>query len=252
VVTGAAGGIGAALALGAVREGATVMCVDRDGDGAKRTAEDLSTRGFKAMGIGCDLTDLTAVERALAEAIGFMGTVDTVFSNAGGTRVPETGRLEANPRVNFLEVEPQRWRQIVDDNLTSAFNVGLVFAREMAARNGGAMVFTTSQLSQIVRPGLSAYVTAKGAVHQLVKAMAVDLARHSVRVNALAPGPTRVPVSEAFYTTPEMLAETRREVPLGRMADPTEMVGAAMFLASNEASFIVGATIVVDGGYTII
>jgi len=252
VVTGAAGGIGAALARGAAREGASVVCVDRDEHGSKQIADELCTQGFNAMGIACDLADFSAVERTLMKAVDFMGRVDTVFSNAGGTRVPETGRLATNPRVNFLDVDPQRWRQIVDDNLTSAFNVGLVFARTMAAGDGGAMVFTTSQLSQIVRPGLSPYVTAKGAVHQLVKAMAVDLAASRIRVNALAPGPTRVPVSEGFYATPEMQDQTQREVPLGRMAEPTEMVGAAMFLASDEASFIIGATIIVDGGYTII
>jgi NAD(P)-dependent dehydrogenase (short-subunit alcohol dehydrogenase family) len=141
---------------------------------------------------------------------------------------------------------------VIDDNLTSAFYVGLVFGRAMARQGRGAIVFTGSQLTEVVRPGLSHYAVAKGGLRQLVRAMAVDLAPYGVRVNAFAPGPTRVPANEEFFTNSEMAVETKRQVPLGRMGEPSEMVGAAVLLASDEASFITGEMIMVDGGFTLI
>jgi NAD(P)-dependent dehydrogenase (short-subunit alcohol dehydrogenase family) len=250
VVTGAAGGIGRALSEGIAREGASVVCIDRDGAGAKAVAGELTAAGCTAHGLGCDLSQIADVEEALRRSVDLLGGVDAVFANAGGVRDPHNKLLPR--RVNFLDVDPAMWRQVIDDNLTAAFNVGLVFARWMAQHGGGTFVFTSSQLSEVVRPGLSHYVTAKGGLRQLIKAMAVDLAPHGIRVNAFAPGPTKVPVTRSWWDNEAGREQARREIPLGRMAEPTEMVGAAIFLASEESSFVIGATIMVDGGYTIV
>lgn len=230
VVTGAAGGIGRALALGFAAEGAAVVPVDLE-----ESVREL------ANGLVADLTDLVAVERLLARAVELMGGCDALIANAGGSR---------GETVPFLELTPADWSQMLDRNLTTAFNCGLVFGRYLAAHGGGAIVFTSSQLSEVVRPGLAHYAAAKGAVRQLVRGMAVDLAPHGVRVNAIAPGPTETPGNREFFARPEVAEVNRRLVPLGRMAQPEEMVGAAVFLASDEASYVTGATIFVDGGYT--
>jgi NAD(P)-dependent dehydrogenase (short-subunit alcohol dehydrogenase family) len=243
VVTGAAGGIGAALAAAAAREGARVACMDVDGDGARRTAGAITQRGGDAISVETDLTDLLAVEDGLAQALEWGPRVDALFANAGGSR---------GEAVPFLQLDTGSWSRMVDRNLTTAFNSGLVFARHMAAAGGGSIVFTTSQLSLVVRPGLVHYAAAKGAVAQLVRGMALDLADPCIRVNAVAPGPTETPGNRAWFSRPEVAEEHRRVIPLRRVGQPDEIAGAAIYLASDEASFTTGATVVVDGGYTIV
>lgn len=241
VVTGAAGGIGAALARAAAAEGATVACLDIDGEGAERTVATLPAD--HGMAIEVDLTDAEAVERSLAEVTSRWPSVDVLFANAGGSR---------GEAVPFLEMDLATWERMVDRNLRTAFLCGSVYARWMVAHGGGAIVYTTSQLSLVTRPGLAHYAAAKGGVAQLVKGMAVDLAAHGVRVNAVAPGPTETPGNRAWFARPEVRAAHQQMIPLGRIASPEEITGAAMYLASDEASFTTGATVVVDGGYTLV
>lgn len=240
VVTGAAGGIGAAIARAVAAEGASVACLDIDGDGAGRTADEI---GSSACAFGVDLTDLSAVEEVAAELGQRWPRVHAVFANAGGSR---------GEAVPFLEMDAATWDGMLDRNLRTAFNTGSVFARRLAADGGGAIVFTTSQLSLVARPGLAHYAAAKGAVAQLVKGMAVDLAPHRVRVNAVAPGPTRTPGNAPWFARPEVEQEHARLIPLARVAEASEIAGAALYLASDEASFTTGSTVVVDGGYTIL
>jgi NAD(P)-dependent dehydrogenase (short-subunit alcohol dehydrogenase family) len=240
VVTGAAGGIGRALAEGAAREGAAVVCADLDERGASQVAASIRAAGGSAAAVGGDLVEFAAAERLLAVAREEIGGCDALFANAGGSR---------GETAPFLELDPESWRRMLDRNLTVAFNTGLVFARHMAASGGGAIVFTSSQLSEVVRPGLAHYSAAKGAIRQLVRAMAVDLAPHGIRVNAIAPGPTATPGNREFFARPDVAETNRRLVPLGRVAEPSEMAGAAVFLASAEASYVTGATLFVDGGY---
>ena len=242
IVTGAAGGIGSALARGVAREGAMVACVDMAGavEGVAASIDDV---GGEAISVTADLTDLEQVERMHAVALDAFGVVDLLIANAGGSR----GEM-----IPFLELEPDAWRSMVDRNLTSVYYCSLVCARGMAARGGGSIVITSSQLSEVARPGMGHYAAAKGGVRQLVKAMAVDLAPHGIRVNAMAPGPTLTPGNRAMFERPEVAEANLRTIPLGRVADPEEMVGAVVYLASDEASFTTGATLFVDGGYTIL
>lgn len=195
------------------------------------------------MAIEVDAGDLPALERAMAEVEDRWQRVDVLFANAGGSR---------GDAVPFLELDVATWQTMLDRNLRTAFVSGSVFARHMARHGGGSMVFTTSQLSFVTRPGLAHYAAAKGGVAQLVKGMAVDLAAHNIRVNAVAPGPTHTPGNADWFSRPEVEAEHARALPIGRVARPEEITGAAMYLASDDASFTTGATIVVDGGYTIV
>ena len=239
VVTGAASGIGAAIARGVSAEGASVACLDLDADGARAVAESLPS----SFGGGCDVTQLESVEAAVAAAVDVLGPCDALVNSAGGSQ---------GQAVPFLELDERAWHGMVDRNLTGSFHCGLVAARHMAVSGGGAIVLISSQLGGVVRPGLSHYSAAKGGVNQLVKGMALDLAPHGIRVNAVAPGPTLTPGNREWFTRPDVQAEHARVIPIGRVGEAEESVGAVVYLISGEASFTTGATIVVDGGYTII
>lgn len=241
LVTGAAQGIGRALALGVAHEGAAVACLDLDALGAGRTAAEVEQVGAGALAITCDVTDPAAVLRSLEATVAALGGIDLLVASAGGSR----GEV-----VPFLELDPEAWRRMLARNLDGAFHCGLYAARHMASAGGGAIVFVSSQQSEAVRPGMAHYAAAKGGLRQLVRGMAVDLAPLGVRVNALAPGPTWTPGNRALFEQPATAAAYRERIPMGRLAEPAEMVGACVFLASDEASYVTGTTVFVDGGYT--
>ena len=238
-VTGAASGIGAATARRAAAEGARVACLDLNLEGAEAVAADLAG----AVAIRCDVTSFEDVEASLSAVEGALGPVDVLVTSAGGSR---------GEAVPFTDLDPETWHRMIDRNLTGTFYCGLVYGRSMAQRRSGAIVLVSSQLSQVVRPGLAHYSAAKGAINQLVKGMAVDLAAAGVRVNAVAPGPTQTPGNAAWFDRPDVAAEHARIIPMGRVAQPEEIAGAIVHLASDEATFTTGATLFVDGGYTIV
>jgi len=243
VVTGAARGIGRAVSLGLAARGADVACLDLDEEGARETGTLVEGEGSRAMALACDLTDWDAVQAAADHTIDALGGVDVLVANAGGS---------AGDACHFLDMEPERWHRMVDRNLTSTFYTALAFARHMArAERNGAIVCISSQLSEVVRPSLAHYCAAKGGVRQLVRAMAVDLASSNIRVNAVAPGPTWTPGTRALFSRPEVRKLNERTIPMGRLADAEEMVGAVAYLASADASYVTGTTIFVDGGYTL-
>lgn len=243
VVTGAARGIGRAIALGVAQAGADVACLDIDVSGAEETASEVAALGRGALGLRCDVTDWDDVQASVAAVEDGLGGVDGVVANAGGSR---------GATRDFLDLDPRTWHEMIDRNLTGAFHTGLAYARALDAGAGGAIVFVSSQLSETVRPGLAHYCSAKGGLRQLVRAMGVELAPRGIRVNALAPGPTLTPGNEELFSRPEVREQNESSIPLGRLAAPDEMAGAAVFLLSDAASYVVGETLFVDGGYTIV
>jgi NAD(P)-dependent dehydrogenase (short-subunit alcohol dehydrogenase family) len=242
VVPGAGRGRGRAWATASAAEGARTTCLDIDGPGAAETAAAIKAKGGAAVALICDTTKFAAVEEGLDKAVAALGPVSILIANAGGA---------AGERIAFLDLTEERWRAMIDRNLTGSFNCGLVYGRYLAKQGGGAIVFTSSIAAEFAAPELVHYAAAKGGVRQLMRGMAVELARHKVRVNAVAPGATLTPGNQAIIETDAWRDFAGRAIPLGRVGRPEELASAVIYLASDEASYTTGATIVVDGGLTL-
>jgi NAD(P)-dependent dehydrogenase (short-subunit alcohol dehydrogenase family) len=239
LVAGSGGGIGGAGAVGLGREGAAVFCTDIDGAAAEATASRIRDAGGRAAAQALDIRDRTAVEVAVAAAVAAFGRLDILFESAG-----------ISHRLDFLDLDPETWDRIIAVNLTGMFHLGQAAARQMVKQgSGGSIINVTSQLAEVARPERAAYVASKGGARSLTHAMAVDLAAHKIRVNAIAPGPTFTGLTRATYVDPEARRATEAMIPLGRLGDPEDLVGAVLFLASDESVWVTGSTVTVDGGY---
>jgi glucose 1-dehydrogenase len=238
LVAGAGGGIGGAGAEALAREGAAVFCTDRDGAAAEATAARIRVAGGRATASALDIRDRVAVDAAVAAVVREFGHLDIVLESAG-----------ISHRLNFLDVDVETWDRIIAVNLTGMFHVGQAAARQMVKTGGGTIINVTSQLAEVTRPERAAYVASKGGARSLTQAMAVDLAAHGIRVNAVAPGPTLTGLTRASYTDPEARRATEALIPLGRLGQPDDLVGAVLFLASDESRWVTGSTVTVDGGY---
>lgn len=243
LVSGVAGDIGRALAAACAAQGAKVACTDIDVPGLTTSVESLGLDPDRVLTVGADLTDFDQCEQLTRSVLDWSGGIDVLLANAGGSR---------GVRIPFLELTPETWQRMVDRNLTSAFHLGLTVARRMADADGGSIVYTSSQLGIVAERHASPYCTSKAGIIHLVKAMAVDLAPHGIRVNSVAPGTTLTSATEEYFARPEVAARHEHFIPARRHARPEEIAGAAVYLASDEASYTTGTTIVVDGGYTIV
>src|SRR5437879_5149282 len=238
LVTGAGGGIGGAGAEGLGREGAAVLCTDIDAGAAEATAGRIRAAGGKAASLGLDVRDRAAVDAAVAACVEQFGRLDILVECAG-----------ISHRLNFLDLDSDTWDRIIAVNLTGMFHLGQAAARQMVKQGGGSIINVTSQLAEVARPERAAYVASKGGARSLTHAMAVDLAAHGIRVNAIAPGPTLTGLTRASYTDPEARRATEALIPLGRLGQPDDLAGAVLFLASDESRWVTGSTVTVDGGY---
>lgn len=237
LVTGAASGIGLAIADRAVGEGARVVLAERD----EAVARDLSAAfGDHALGIGCDVTDAASVAAAVAAAIGRFGRLDGVVHNAAAPSLDDT----------VVDLDPRQWHLELDVSLTGAFLLGKYAVPAMVG-TGGSIVFIASQYGSVGTTTSPAYCAAKGGVVNLARAMAVDHAPQGIRVNSLSPGP--VGTSRLLQRWPDLAAADAALGPstlLGRIARPAEIAAAAAFLLSDDASYITGTDLRVDGGFT--
>jgi len=238
LVAGAGGGIGGAGAEALAREGAAVFCTDSDGAAAEATASRIRGAGGRAVASMLDVRDRAAVDAAVAAAVREFGRLDVLLESAGIAH-----------RLDFLEVDAATWDRVIAVNLTGMFHLGQAAARQMVRQGGGgSIVNVTSQLAEVARPERAAYVASKGGARSLTHAMAVDLAKHNIRVNAIAPGPTLTGLTRANYTDPEARRATEAMIPLGRLGQPDDLAGAVLFLASDESRWVTGSTVTVDGG----
>ena len=242
LVVGAGGGIGGAGAEGLAREGAAVVCADIDELTAEATAARIRAVGGRANAFGLDVRDRQAVDAAVAAAANEFGRLDVLLDCAG---VSQT--------ASFLDLDPGEWDRIIAVNLTGMFHLGQAAARQMVRQgNGGSIINVTSQLAEVARPERAAYVASKGGGRSLTQAMALELAAHGIRVNAIAPGPTLTGLTRASYADAERRRATIAQIPLGRLGEPEDIIGAILYLASDEARWVTGTTVTVDGGYVVL
>ena len=238
LVAGAGGGIGGAGAEALAREGAAVFCTDRDGAAAEATAARIRAAGGRAAASALDVRDRVG------------GRCGRCRCRARIRPARYRARIGWDqPPAGLLEVDAETWDRIIAVNLTGMFHVGQAAARQMVKEGGGSIINVTSQLAEVARPERVAYVASKGGARSLTHAMAVDLAAHGIRVNAIAPGPTLTGLTRASYTDPEARRATEAMIPLGRLGQPDDLVGAVLFLASDESRWVTGSTVTVDGGY---
>ena len=241
LVAGAGGGIGGAGAEALAREGAAVFCTDSDGAAAEATAARIHAAGGRAAASALDIRDRAAVDAAVAAVVHKFGRLDIVLESAGIAH-----------RLDFLDLDAETWDRIIAVNLTGMFHLGQAAARQMARQGGGGSIINvTSQLAEVARPARAAYVASKGGGRSLTHAMALELAPYGIRVNAIAPGPTLTGLTRASYAEPERRRATIAQIPLGRLGEPEDLVGAVLFLASDESRWVTGSTVTVDGGYLV-
>jgi NAD(P)-dependent dehydrogenase (short-subunit alcohol dehydrogenase family) len=241
VVTGAASGIGAATARLAAERGYAVALLDRDDAGVQAGAQALTDDGAVAIGLACDVGDERAVDDAFATAAR-LGPLHGVVASAAIDR----GGL-------VHELDASRWDEVIAVNLRGAFLTCRAALRQLVeAGGGGSIVCVSSPFALVAAPGgVGAYSASKGGTSALVRALAVDYGSHGIRVNAILPGPTETPLMWANVPAQERetaRATIRREVPLGRLAEPEEPARAALWLLSDEAAFVTGTQLVCDGG----
>jgi NAD(P)-dependent dehydrogenase (short-subunit alcohol dehydrogenase family) len=239
LVAGAGGGIGGAGAEALASEGAAVACADIDAAAAEATAARIRAAGRRATAIALDVRDRAAVDAAVAATVREFERLDVLLDSAGVSH----GR-------NFLDLDHSDWERVIAVNLTGMFHLGQAAARQMVRQGGGGSIINvTSQLAEVARPERAAYVASKGGGRSLTHGMALDLAVHGIRVNAIAPGPTLTGLTRASYADPARRRATIAQIPLGRLGDPQDLVGAILFLASDESRWMTGSTLTVDGGY---
>ena len=239
VVTGAARGIGAAIAERFAAEGAKVVAADMDPMAGDAVIGGIKAAGGEARFVACDVTRRDQVAALMDRAIEAYGSLDVVCANAG--------IIHNTP---FLELDDETFDRVVAVNLKGVFYTGQEAARRMVERGiAGKIVNTASVNAVIVPQGLAAYNASKGAVNQLTKTMAVELAPHGIRVNAIGPGSVATDLfRSAMMTDPEAMDRLRARTPLGRPADPAEIAGAVLFLATDDSAYFTGQTIYPDGG----
>lgn len=234
LITGGASGIGAATARRFAGEGARLMLGDIDAPGGEALAKQLGeSTAFRAT----DVRDRAQVETLVDEAVDRFGRLDVLFNNAG------SGLLGQTP-----DIDPEQWRDLFELDVHAIFYACRAAIPQMRNSGGGAIVNTASISGLAADPGLAAYNAAKGAVVNYTRSLAVDHARDGIRVNAVCPGPVETPLLRPVLSLPGVPDEYAKRVPMGRVAKPDEIAGAVLFLASDDASFVTGAMLVVDGG----
>ena len=243
LITGAGGGIGAATAARFCAEGARVLLCDWDAAALTETADQLRATGADVLALTANVADDAQVRQLVAAAVERWGRLDILVNNAG-----------VGSGTDLLSTSVEEWARVLDVNLKGPFLCCKHSVPVMLAQGGGAIVNVASISSTCGIPGQAAYGPSKGGLLQLTRQLAIEYARRGIRVNAVAPGTVDTPMLHktlARLDDPNALLQfLLNNHPIGRIAQPEEIASAILFLASDEASFITGASLAVDGGYT--
>jgi NAD(P)-dependent dehydrogenase (short-subunit alcohol dehydrogenase family) len=235
LVVGAGSGIGEASAQGLASFGARVVCADVDVEAAGNTAGKVSSEGRKAEALELDMTDPRSVDAAVEQ----VGTPDVLVSTPS-----------INVRKPVLEITDEEFDLIIDLNLKGTFRLIRNFGRGMAERGSGSIIAFSSIRGQVVEPGQGIYAATKAGTVQMLRALASEVGPRGVRVNAIAPGIVETPLTAQIKDSPDWYDSYAAKSILGRWAQPREMVGMVVYLASEASSYVTGAFMLVDGGWT--
>ena len=239
LVTGSSQGIGLSIAEGLAAAGATVVLNGRNVAKLEAAAEKLRSLGFSVETAAFDVTDEEAATKAVSAIIAKHGKIDILFNNAG-----------MQFRTTLEDYPISKWRELFQVNVESAFIVGKAVAAHMIAAKSGKIINICSVQSEQARPTIAPYTATKGAIKMLTKGMCADWAKHGIQVNAIGPGYFKTPLNQALVDNPEFSAWLEKRTPAGRWGTVDELIGAAVFLASDASSFVNGHILYVDGGIT--
>jgi 2-hydroxycyclohexanecarboxyl-CoA dehydrogenase len=243
IVTGGGGGIGSALCRGFAAEGAAVTVLDRAGDAASGVAASITDAGGTAVAVACDITERASVDAAVAEVVGGLGPIDVLVNNAGWDLF-----------VPFLDTAPDDWSRLIDVNLVGALHMHHAVLPAMVARGTGRVVNVSSDAARVGSSGEAVYAACKAGLVAFSKTLAREHARHGITCNVVCPGPTDTAllatVTDAAANPDKLREAFRRAIPIGRLGEPDDLVGAVLFFASDAASFVTGQVLSVSGGLT--
>jgi glucose 1-dehydrogenase len=239
VVTGSSSGIGEAIALAFAANGAAVVVnYSRHEDAAQKVLERIEGAGGKGLVVGADVSDPKEVEAMVQQATDAFGRLDIMVNNAG-----------MEHKMPFLETPFEVWQETIAVNLTGAWLGCLAAAKQMVAQGEGGRIINVSSVHEdLAMPTNAPYCATKGGVRMLMRTLAVELAPHKITVNNIAPGAIETPMDAPLEQNPDEMKELLSEIPLGRMGKPEEVANLALFLASDDSSYVTGSTLFVDGG----
>lgn len=238
VVTGGSRGLGRAMAVGFARAGADVVVNARSASGLDEVVSEITALGRVALPVACDVGTAEGCETLARAALAHRGHVDVLVNNAG-----------VSAPSPFTSTDDAHWQWMMDVNVSSAVRLSRSIGAAMLARGSGSIVMVGSVLGRTVIPGNASYYVTKAAIEQLGRALAVEWARKGVRVNTLAPGFFATELVDAAQLEGPTRDYVLRRTPMKRLGEPNELVAAALYLASDAASYVTGTTLHVDGGW---
>lgn len=243
VVTGGGGGIGGAVCAGFAAEGAAVAVLDRSAETAEASVSAITGAGGRALAVEADITERVSVDAAVERVSAELGPIDVLVNNAGWDLF-----------VPFLQTEPDDWTRLIDINLVGALHMHHAVLPQMVERGSGRVVNVSSDAARVGSSGEAVYAACKAGLVAFSKTLAREHSRHGVTFNVVCPGPTDTALLTSMAETapnPEKLREAfRRAIPMGRLGQPDDLVGAVLFFASDAARFVTGQVLSVSGGLT--
>lgn len=244
LITGSGSGIGRATAILFAKEGAKVAVADYVRNAGEETVEIIKNAGGEAFFISVDVSNANDVQKMIEETVNHYGKLDILFNNAG-----------INIPAPITETTEELWDKIMNINLKGVF-LGCKYAVPVMKKQGGGVIINTASIFAFAGfVNDSAYCASKGGVYAFTRALALEVAPFNIRVNCICPGTTLTPLVQGVWKKlgkpEERASATIQQIPLGRLGKPEDMANAALFLASDESSFVTGAAIIVDGGFTV-